>query len=553
VDGTTPAESAGLTAYARQDWPAAYEALRGTREQLSADEWYVLSDAAWWLGRLDEAIEAGEQAYRRYVEAGQPRRAAMAGLAVALYLLMTGDDVLGSGWLARCARLLDDEPEGPEHGYLLYLAGVLGSIDQVVPADEQAMQVLLTRAREVQQLGRTHADPSLVTAGSLAEGRVLLKAGRVVDGTAVLDEVLVDLRSGEVSPDWAGDLYCQLMAAASEVGDLRRLRRLSDETSRWLDRLPKAVVYRGICRVHLAQVHLASGRWSRAEQEATRAAVELERPLPGVAAEAHYLLGEVARLRGQFGEAEASYRDAHRMGRDPQPGLALLRLAEGRIHAARRSIEAALLAASGDRLAGARLCAALVEAATALADGDVARQASDELDATASAYASPVLLAMAEHARGLTLVGEDRRDEALPVLRRACRSWQDLDVPYECARVRSVLGRIYQAIGDTDAAALEFAEATAVFEYLGAHAALREIATVQGERPRPATLTAREVEVLDQLARGLSNRQIAAALVISEKTVARHLSNVFTKLGVTSRTAAAAFAVEQGLTSRQRG
>ncbi|HSK98643.1 MAG TPA: LuxR C-terminal-related transcriptional regulator [Euzebyales bacterium] len=542
-------------AYARCDWPTAYHGFTSASEQraLSADDLFALADAAWWMGLIDEAVRAGEQAYRAYREDGRRRAAAMAALEVGLALLVRGDELAGTDWVGRCAGLLSGEPDGAEQGFLLFLTEVLGPLNAGRPVDERAAEALVASARRVLEVGRAHEDPTLVALGLLGEGRALLKVGQASAGTACLDQVMTALQSDTLLPGWAGELYCQLMAAAHEAVDLQRLRRLAALTTRWLERLPVAALYTGLCRVHRSQVLQVAGDWRSAEQHAGRACAELADIAPAGAAEAHYQLGEVRRLRGDLTAAERAYRQAHRLGRDPQPGRALLRLAQGDVRAAVAAIGTALVAAAGDRLLRARLRAAQVEIAVAAGAHDVADVACTELEDIAGDYGTAGLEAMADHARGLCLLAGGRREEALPVLRRACRRWQDLDAPYECARVRALLARVYRALGDADTAALELDAAATVFEQLGAESDLRAVDHLRGERVLPAGLTAREAEVLAQVAQGGSNRRIAGALFISDKTVARHLSNIFAKLGVTSRAAAAAYAVEHGLVPRADG
>lgn len=265
-------------------------------------------------------------------------------------------------------------------------------------------------------------------------------------------------------------------------------------------------------------------------------------------AEAHYQLGELRRLRGELRSAEEAYTRARELGRDPQPGMALLCLADGRVDGARVSIRVALHAVGSNRLARARLCAAQVEIGLAAGDLDVARRACAELEDTAAVFGTSGLEAAALHARGAVVLAEDRASEALPALRAACRGWNAVGAPYEVARACRLLGRAYEALGDRDAAAAELSAARESFRRLGATVDADEVAVLLGDRSAPAGLTAREVEVLCLVAEGRTNREVAAELVLSEKTIARHLSNIFAKLGVSTRTEASAFAFEHRLT-----
>jgi DNA-binding CsgD family transcriptional regulator len=374
----------------------------------------------------------------------------------------------------------------------------------------------------------------------------------VVNGNELLDEAMVAVLGDELSPEWAGNIYCHLMAACHELADFRRAAEWTRGTTRWLESLPAAVLFTGICRVHRSQVFQTTGAWEQAESEAVRVCEDLAGIHVASVAEGHYQLAELRRLRGDWAGAERAYRHAHERGRDPQPGLALLRLAQGRIDPAAASIRAGL-AGTSDRLARARLCAAQVEIACAAGDLETARKASGELDETASDYGSSGLDVMARHARGAVLLAGGHAAKALEMLRGACERWQGLHAPYECARVRLLLARAYDLLGDSDAAVRELDAAEVVFAHLGAAPDATTVVALRGKSLLPDGLTPREAEVLALVAAGKTNREVATALSISGKTVARHLSNIFTKIDVSSRTEAAAYAFAHDLTSPARG
>lgn len=508
---------------------------------LSAEDLGALSDAAWWLGRVDECVEAAEAAFRAHLDADLPRAAAMTALELAVSLFLRGDEAPASGWIARAQRLLEPLPEGPEHGYVRYVLEVEGGLD----GDDLA--AVAVAAREVQAIGRLQGDQNLRALGVVGEGRALVRLGDAPRGVRLLDEAMVAVVSKDLAPEWAGNVYCHLIAACHEPGDVQRAREWTDATWRWLSRLPAAVLFTGICRVHRSQVYQSIGDWERAEREAARVCEDLVGISVASVAEAHYQLGELRRLRGDLDAAGDAYMQARQLGRDPQPGEALLRLADGRVDAATASIVAALHAVAADRLARARLCAAQVEIALTADDLDTARRACAELEDAAAIYGTSGLEAAALHARGALVLAEDRAQEALPALRAACRRWNTVGVPYEVARACTQLGRAYEALGDP-AAAAELSSARETFERLGATVDARAVAKLLGDRSPPAGLTAREVEVLALVAAGRTNREVAGELVLSEKTVARHLSNIFTKLGVSTRTEASAFAFEHRLT-----
>lgn len=530
-------------AFQHRDWAAARDGFVAAREQdeLSPDDVLAQSSAAWWLGRVEESLAAGEEAYRRYLHGQRPRQAAMAAIGMAVDLFLRGDDVLGSGWMSRAQRLLRDEPESAEHGYLRYITDVeakLGGTD---------LDEVIASARQVQAIGRRHADANLVATGTLGEGRALVKSGRVGEGRALLDEAMVAVLADDLKPTWAGNVYCHLMSACHEIADIRRAAALTEATTHWLHTLPAAVLFTGICRVHRSQVFQVKGAWQQAEHEASRVCDELRDIHVGSVAEGHYQLGELRRLRGDLPGAEAAYREAHRRGRDPQPGLALLLLAHGRADAASASISAALAGQPHDRLARFGLHTAAVEIALAQRDLATAASSCDELADIASVYDTSGIVAATRQAEGAVLLAAGRPSEALPVLRDACRRWRELNAPYDAARVGVLLARACEELGDTDAAQRELAAAAAAFDRIGAAPEAQRVAVLRKRPELSCGLTAREMDVLVLVAAGRTNREIADALVISERTVHRHVSNIFRKLELSSRSAVTAYAYEHGL------
>jgi len=543
VARTSTTLEAAREAYARRDWRAARDGFRRVAGDgaLATEDLYALSQCLWWLGEIEDCIRLLEEGYRRHLDQGDEQTAALVALEVGIDHLLRGDEPVGSGWLGRASRLAEDLPEGPVHGYLAYVLDVEAHFGDVDPS------AVLAAARRVQDIGRTHGDATLVALGLNGEGRLRIKAGEIAEGLALLDEAMVSVLAGELDDAWAGNLYCNTIAACHELGDFGRMARWTEATERWLDTLPAAVLFAGICRVHRAQLATLSGDWERAEREAVQVCEDLADLSVINAAEAWYEVGEIRRRRGDLRGAEEAYEAAHARGRDPQPGLALLRLAQGRTAAASAAIRSALAGAGSDRLARAHLCAACVEIALAADAPDEARQACDTLTAIAESCASPGLDAMAATARGRVLLADAQPQQALSPLREACQAWRELDAPYEAARVCVLLARAYQALADVESAARERDAAAAGFARLGA---VLDAAALDDERApteRPGGLSAREVEVLRLVADGRSNPEIAEALFISRKTVARHLSNIFAKLGASSRTEAARYAFDHGL------
>ncbi|GAA1758030.1 LuxR C-terminal-related transcriptional regulator [Agromyces humatus] len=529
-------------AYQRRDWRAAVDGLEQARAggDLSADDLYALANAAWWLGEVDRSIDAGEAAYRRFLEADRTPMAAMAAMWVAMNLLLRGDDTIGSGWMRRAVRLVETHPDTVEHHYLRYVAAVENRIDTAGGLADAEFEDLLAAAHDLHVQGRRFDDVSLVAAGTVAEGRILLKRGRVDDAMGLLDEAMLSVLDDDMMPEWAGNVYCHLMTAWHEIGELDRAKGWTEATESWLETIPAAALFRGICRVHRSQVLQALGSWDQAAAAAQQVCAELGTIAPETAAEGHYQLGDLARLRGDHRSARSAYLEAHEAGKDPQPGLALLRLAEGRGDLALTGIRAALVAAAEDPLACVPLQAAHVRIALAADEPAEADEACAFLETMAAAYGTPGFVNEARTARGRVELGRDRFEAALPSLREACNGWRTVGAVYDAAAARMLLAEAYRGLDDDDAASIELAAAAAEFDRLGIPAAARPGWRPPG--PPPGGLTAREVEVLALVATGRSNREVARALTLSEKTVARHLSNIYAKIGADSRTEAAAYA-----------
>jgi ATP/maltotriose-dependent transcriptional regulator MalT len=530
------ARHAAHEAFDRRDWQAAYDGFKRC-DALEAADHDAFAEAAWWLGHSDEAVDAYNEAHRLHLEEGEARRAALAAFMLAIHTRLRGDAAQSDGWMSRAQRLLADEPEGAEHGYPLYLqiAALMGEGDL-----EQAVE----SARRMQELGRRHDDPTLVAMGVFFEGRSRIKQARVKEGLALLDEAMVDALSDMLNPFWTGAIYCGLMDACHELVDLRRAREWTDATRRWCEPLPVSNLYPGICRVHQAQVLQVQGSWDEAELEAAGACQDMLGVDKFAVADGYYELGEIRRLRGDLGGAEEAYDKAHEFGKDPQPGLALVRLAQRRTDAAMTSIATALAASSGSDLEKAPLHAAQAQIALAAGDVDVAEHAAAELARTASSFDSPGLQAAAHRTTGAVQLARGQVVSALPALRLACQLWHELDAPYEVARTRVLLAEAYRALDDEDAAVRECSAARASFERLGA---THDVEALAVSRELPCGLSEREAEVVRLIASGMSNRAIATELSLSEKTVARHVSNIFTKTGMTSRSAVAGFAFSSGL------
>jgi ATP/maltotriose-dependent transcriptional regulator MalT len=527
-------------ALARCDWAAAYELLAATpADAADADTLETLADAAWWVSRLDECIAARERAYTLREEAGERRAAAR--LAMLLYdnhVFKARRSVAG-GWLGRARRLLESEPECVEQGGLLVrlceAAHTEGDIDRALDIANRALEI-----------GRRLGAPDLEADSLQALGRLLIAAGRPAEGLGVYDEAMLLASEGRLSPFETGKVYCSLISACEELADYQRAAEWTEFGARWSEGHP-VTVFPGLCRVHRAEVLQLRGEWAQAEEEARRAYTELCDVNVFNSGSAFYEIGEIRRRLGDLDGADDAFRQADELGRQPQPGLALLRLAQGRRATAAASISRAIAEESWNRLARAKLLPAQVEIAVAARDLDTAATSVDELEGVAEEYDSPGLRAAATLARGrLELARQD--DEASATLRRALHRWQELDLPYEVASTRVLLGRACRDAGDEEAARSSLDAAAAIFERLGAILdADRARALREGSGRLPGGLTEREAEVLRLVASGCTNKEVAAQLFVSDKTIGRHLENIFAKIGVSSRSAATAFAFEHGI------
>lgn len=519
------------------DWVAEYAALSAAEpEHLPPADIERLAVAAAMLGRDDEAVRRREQAFEAYLERGELDRAAECGFWLTFHFDNHGEHGQASGWAARISRLLDHAPQRIANR-LDQRAAVVAMFSGDPAAGLPIFERSAEAAVECDDLD------GFVLAG-LGRGRCLAMLGRQRESVEVYDEVMVHVLAGRVAPQVTGLAYCAIVAVCMEWFDLRRAQEWTQTFSGWVARETGMVAYRGTCLVHRAEILQVGGAWLDASMEADSACEVLAEAGGRGIGEAHYRVGELARLRGRLSAAEEAYARAAAAGHEVQPGLALMRLAQHRIDAARAGLDRALAEGAGPRLR-APLLAARVEVAVAAGDVEEAHARADELADLAATVSSDYLGALAEHAAGAVLLEEGDAAAALRHLRRAWTLWQECEAPYECARTRLLVARACGVLGDTDACRMELAAARAVLEALGAAPDLVGLCDepVAGGLP----LSPREREVLRLLATGATNRAIADRLVLSERTVARHVSNIFAKLALSSRAAATAFAYEHGL------
>ena len=403
--------SAGKWLEARKKFSAAQEV-----QALTTDDLLAMGDSAWWLGLNDEALAAFEGAFQRMVADDDEPEAAKLALGLGFLWFLRGEHSIGSGWISRGLQLLGRLPDCAAQGY-----GLAIEAENARAAGNLSESIAL--AQRVQSYGTRFQDPNLTAIGLFDEGVGRIRSGEISKGMSLLDQAMIGVAAGTLDREWAGNLYCQMIGICSELADFGRARLWTDATERWCNRFTSAVMFWGICRLHRSQLLQLGGDWSRAEDEALSVVKDLADMNLGAVAESHYQVGEINRLRGAYSRAEAAYHHARELGREPQPGLALLRLAQGRLDEAAAGI-AASLAASLDDFLRFRLRSAQIEICVAREDPTGASAALEELERIAQTYQSPGLEAGAKQSRGAVMLAEGRYADALVELRQALRQWQ---------------------------------------------------------------------------------------------------------------------------------
>lgn len=533
------------SAYADGMWGDAYSLLVRADDDvaLGVEDLERLGLAAFLTGHDAVSTEMWTRAHRARVAAGHPEEAARDAFLIGSNLIFRGELEPAQGWFARGGRSIAGRPERAEHGWLLTLNGLArmfsGSPAGAEPAFAEGLRI-----------AQAHPDPDLLTMAQLGAGMCRLFLGDLDAGMPMLDECMVGVVAGEVSPMYAGMAYCTEIMGCAEMFDLRRAQHWTAALTSWCDSQPGLVPFRGNCLVHRCELMRLRGSWRDALQAARDACGYLSGPVRwDTLGSAYYQLAEVQRLRGDSEDAEHNYRRGNESGHRPEPGVALLRLAQGRSDSAAAMLRRALDETTGGA-ARARLLPAQVEVMLATGDVDAAGEATAELEQIARVIRSPYLQALAASARGGVLLAGGEPRGALPQLRLATDLWRDLDCPYELARTRALVGLACLELEDTETAMMEIEGARAELKRLGAGpdvARLEAALASTAREPARAGPTARELDVLRLVAEGLTNRAIAKQLGLSERTVARHVSNLLARLDLPSRAAATAYAYRNGL------
>ena len=535
----------GRVAAERLDWAEAYESLSQAdgSAMMRPRDLELLATAAYLLGHSRDSIGALQRVYKLHLDGGDVQAAVRCAFWLCFQLINNGEFGQAEGWLTRASRVADEHAdEGAAHGYLLIPRGFQQA---AIMGDFVGAKETAARAAEI---GRRFGEADVVALALNITGRCFLAEGRVVEGLAALDEAMVAVLAGELSAPAAGTVYCSVIDACEEISELGRADEWTAALTDWCDGQRGLVTFTGQCLVHRAAIRQIRGQWQEAIDEALSACERLanaaDRSATGAAM---YRLGELHRCRGDDDEAAGRYREASQWGYDPQPGLALLWLAQGRIDAAVAAVSRAVDEAR-EPARRAKLLPAYVAVVLSAGDVSAAQRAADELTEIAAMYGTAALLAEAGVARGAVLTAEGDCSAALLALRASVKLWRELNAPYDEARARMAVALACRGTGDEDSATLELEAARGVFRRLGAGPALAEVDSLM--RPAGASqagLSPRELEVLCLLATGKTNRMIADDLMLAVRTVDRHVSNILTKLGVASRSAATAYAYEHHL------
>ena len=522
------------TAYAERAWQRAYDAFAAAESEapLDAEDYHRFAVCAHLLARLPDYFAIRERAYQSLLDRGEPLAAAEAALWVGIQKVVRGDVAEGGGWIARASHIVaEDGTDSRAAGFLT----VARALEVAMGGDpEEAARI----TGECVRAARRHGSPEYVALSLHQQGMFLVAAGRTDEGLACMDEAMLCVAAGECSAMVEGIIYCNVIEACWSIYELTRAQQWTAAMTQWAAAQPELCNFTGECKVRRAELKQLNGRWPEALDELEGVTPsELDRWVAGKAA---MVRGNLDRMVGRYDSAEEQFRLASRFGEDPQPGLALLRLSRGSVQAAAAMAQRSLAETHqpGRRI---QTLAAATEILLAVGEIDAAEAAADELQGIATVNRSPLVVALGQHAKAAVCLTRGAAAEALPLLRDALGTWVRAHTPYDEARTRALLADACRALGDRESAERELDAARAIFEELGALPDLARLTQTDD------VLSPRELEVLKLLATGATNRAIAEQLVLSERTVDRHVSNIFGKLGVTSRAAATAYAFDRQL------
>ena len=526
--------AAARAAYAERAWQRAYDAFAQaeTEAPLEAEDYDRFAVTAHLLAQMPDYFAIRERAYKSLLERGDVRGAAEAALWLGTQKMVQGDVAEGGGWVARAARLVAED--GTDSRAAIFLK-VSGAFEAAGRGDlERAAHI----AGECARAARRHGSEDYAALGLHQQGLFLLSAGHTDKGLACLDEAMLGVASGECSAMVEGIIYCGVIEGCWSIYELTRAQQWTAAMTQWAAAQPEMCNFTGECKVRRAELKQFNGQWPEALDEL--GAVSFSDPDQWAAGRAAIVRGNLDRLLGRFDSAEEHFTIASKLGEDPQPGLALLRLARGSVQAAAAMIRRSLAETHqiGKRI---QLLAAATEILLAVGEAEEAEAAAGELRDLAAANRSPVVLAVAQYAEAWVCLARGAPADALPLVRDALGTWVRTRAPYEEARTRVLLADACRALGDRESADRELDTARGIFEDLGA---TPDLARLTGSHE---LLSPRELEVLRLLATGATNRAIAEQLVLSERTVDRHVSNIYAKLGVSTRAAATAYAFERQL------
>jgi class 3 adenylate cyclase len=462
-------------AMARHSWTEAFEILTAADAEagLGPEALEILGDTSFWLSRIDDRINARERAYAGYLEAASEQKAGLMCLRLAEDHFNRHADSVGRGWLSRAERLLAEHTNSVEYGWLARLKAVIaegrGDIDEA-----------LNLAKVTYETATRVGDRDLQVLSLHDQGRAMVAKNLVEEGMELMEEAMIDAVAGELGALATGKIYCNMIDICEKLADYRRASEWDQAARRWCKRVANESGFPGVCRVKRAEIMRFKGAWAEAEDEARRACKELS-DFPGYAAAGLIIIGEIRLRSGDLSGAEKAFQQAHELGRDPQPGLALLRFAEGKYETARELINFALDNDSLLTLERARLLPAQVEIALALDELDTAAGAVEELERIADQYQSPILCATAARASGMLALARGDADDAEDQMLRAYKLWAEADVPYEAALARVQLGQAYRKRGAQELARLEFQAAHRTLSKLGAERDLAITQSLLGE------------------------------------------------------------------------